>query len=57
MKLRDIISQVSEMYVNANDEVNNLYKKINEIGKILNDDDKLDNLLYTEYCRLISKKI
>lgn len=56
MKLRDIIGQVSEMYVNANGKVNDLYEEVKKIEKILGDDDQLDNLLYSEYRRFINKK-
>lgn len=56
MKLRDIIDQVSEMYVNANGKINDLYEEIREIERILDDEDQLDNLLWSEYRRLINKK-
>lgn len=56
MKLRDIINQVSEMYVNANGKVNDLYEEVKKIERTLGDDDQLDNLLYSEYRRLINKK-
>lgn len=56
MELRDIIEKVSEMYVNANGKVNDLYEEVRKIEKILGDDDQLDNLLYSEYRRLINKK-
>lgn len=56
MKLRDIIDQVSEMYVNANGKINDLYEEVREIERILDDEDQLDNLLWSEYRRLINKK-
>ena len=56
MELRDIIEKVSEMYRDENGKIVELYDKLIDIGKILDDDDKLDNLLYSEYLRLIHKR-
>jgi hypothetical protein len=56
MELRDIIEKVSEMYRDEHGKINDLYQELRDIGKILDDDDQLENLLYSEYRRLINKK-
>ena len=56
MELRDIIEKVSEIYRDENGKINDLYQELREIGKILDDDDQLESLLYSEYRHLINKK-
>lgn len=56
MKLRDIIGQVSEMYRDEHGKINDLYDELRDIGRILDDDDQLESLLYSEYRRLINRK-
>lgn len=56
MKLRDIIEKVSEIYRDENGKINDLYQELREIGRILDNDDQLESLLYSEYRRLINRK-
>lgn len=56
MELRDIIEKVSEMYRDENGKINDLYQELRDIGKVLDDDDQLESLLYSEYRSLINKK-
>lgn len=56
MKLRDIIEKVSEIYRDERGKINDLYDELRDIGKILDDDVQLNNLLYSEYWRLIHKR-
>lgn len=56
MELRDIINSVSEFYRNENGKINDLYAELRDIGKVLDDDDQVESLLYSEYRRLINRK-
>lgn len=56
MELRNIIEKVSEMYRDEHGKINDLYQELRDIGKVLDDDDQLESLLYSEYRRLINKK-
>jgi hypothetical protein len=56
MELRNIIEKVSEMYRDENGKIVELYNELIEIGKILDDDNQLESLLYSEYRHLINKK-
>ena len=56
MELRDIIEKVSEMYRDEHGKINDLYQELRDIGKVLDDDDQLESLLYSEYRRLINRK-
>lgn len=56
MELRDIINSVSEFYRNENGKINDLYQELRDIGKVLDDDDQVENLLYSEYRSLINRK-
>ena len=56
MELRDIIEKVSEMYRDEHGKINDVYQELRDIGKVLDDDDQLENLLYSEYRRLINRK-
>ena len=56
MELRDIINSVSEFYRNENGKINDLYQELRDIGKVLDRDDIGDELLLSEYQRLINRK-
>lgn len=56
MELRDIIEKVSEMYRDEHGKINDLYQELRDIGKVLDDDDQLESILYSEYRHLINKK-
>ena len=56
MELRDIIEKVSEMYRDERGKINDLYEEVREIGRFLERDDVEDELLWSEYRRLINRK-
>ena len=56
MELRDIINDVSEFYRNENGKIGELCQELRDIGKVLDRDDMDNELLLSEYRRLINRK-
>ena len=56
MELRDIIEKVSEMYRDEHGKINDLYEELRNIERTLDRDDIGDELLLSEYQRLINRK-
>ena len=56
MELRDIINDVSEFYRNENGKIGELCQELRDIEKVLDRDDMDNELLLSEYRRLINRK-
>ena len=56
MELRDIINDVSEFYRNENGKIGELCQELRDIEKVLDRDDMENELLLSEYRRLINRK-
>lgn len=56
MELRDIINNVSEFYRNENGKIGDLCQELRNIDRILDRDDMENELLLSDYRRLINRK-
>ena len=56
MELRDIINDVSEFYRNENGKISELCQELRDIEKVLDRGDMENELLLSEYRRLINRK-